>query len=301
MADEDVPATMKDIKEMHTSLTSLMDSRMDELHELFTKFASTKAAPSASSPPGEHTSSEDINVENKDENGGEGEHSEGDKKNTSPKENPSSHGKYSKEEFHAVPSSYSPDPPIPHPHINNIGVPPKIDASYSFSQWQYLMRNYLRSSCIELWRVVQKGYKPFDPDNLTRREVVDAQLDSTALLILQQAVGPKELPHIQKYDTAKETWDALETRFVGNDSMKRNRYDELSNEAEGFYMHDDESHEDMFRRLTIIATDFKKVGAEYVDDAWIKRKYVNALMPFEATNLKTSKEGKDIPKCLQPK
>ena len=26
--------------------------------------------------------------------------------------------------------------------------------------------------------------------------------------------------------------DALETRFVGNDSMKRNRYDELSNEAE---------------------------------------------------------------------
>ena len=37
--------------------------------------------------------------------------------------------------------------------------------------------------------------------------------------------------------------------------MKRNRYDELSNEAEGFYMRDDESHEDMFQRLTIIATD----------------------------------------------
>ena len=71
---------------------------------------------------------------------------------------------------------------------------------------------------------MQKGFKPFDPDNLTRREVVDAQLDSTAFLILQQAVGPKELPHIKKYDTAKETWDALETRFLGNDSMNRNRY-----------------------------------------------------------------------------
>ena len=90
--------------------------------------------------------------------------------------------------------------------------------------------------------------------------MVDAQLDSMALLILQQAVGPKELPHIQKFDTAKETWDALEARFVGNDSMKRNIYDELRNESEGFYMHDDESHEDMFRRLTIIAIDFKKVG-----------------------------------------
>ena len=45
----------------------------------------------------------------------------------------------------------------------------------------------------------------------------------------------------------------------------------------------------MFRRLTIIATDFKKVGAEYVDDAWIKRKYVNALVPFESTNLNSVK------------
>ena len=90
---------------------------------------------------------------------------EGDKKNHTPKEKPSSQGNGSKEEFHAVPPSYSPDPPIPHPHINNIGVPPKIDASSSFTQWQYLMRNYLRSSCIELWRVVQKGFKPFDPDN----------------------------------------------------------------------------------------------------------------------------------------
>ena len=72
--------------------------------------------------------------------------------------------------------------------------------------------------------------------------MVDAQLDSTALLILQQAVGPKELPHIQKFDTAKETWDAIEARFIGNDSMRRNRFEELCNEAEGFYMLDGESH-----------------------------------------------------------
>ena len=141
MADEDVPATMKDIKEMQTSLTSLMDPRMDKLRELLSKFASTKAAPSASSPLGNNSSSEDVNVENEDEDGGEGEHTEGEKKNTSPKENPSFHGKGCKDEFHAVPPSYSPDPPIPHPHINNIGVPPKIDASSSFTQWQYLMRN----------------------------------------------------------------------------------------------------------------------------------------------------------------
>ena len=57
---------------------------------------------------------------------------------------------------------------------------------------------------------MQKGYKPFNPENLTRREVVDHQLDSMALHILQQAVGEKELPHIQQFSTAKETWNALE-------------------------------------------------------------------------------------------
>ena len=185
MADEDAQATMKDLKEMQASLTSLVDSRMDELRELIAQLASAKASPSASSPHGGNSSQEHVNVENEDEDGGDEGNSEGDKKNHTPKEQPSSQGKSSKEEFHAVPPSYSPDPPIPHPHINNIGVPPKIDASSSFTQWQYLMRNYLRSSCNELWRVVQKGFKPHDPDNLTRREVVDAQLYSTALLILQ--------------------------------------------------------------------------------------------------------------------
>ena len=69
--------------------------------------------------------------------------------------------------------------------------------------------------------------------------------------------------------------------------MRRNRFDALSNEAEGFYMLDGESHEDMYQRLKVIATNFKSVGADHVNDAWIKRKYVNALMPFEPTDLKS--------------
>src|SRR5664279_5046395 len=52
-------------------------------------------------------------------------------------------------------------------------------------------------------------------------------------------------------------------------------------------MRDGEDHEDMYRRLKTIATDFSSIGATHVDDAWIKRKYVNALMPFEPTDLKS--------------
>src|SRR3954465_4393115 len=69
--------------------------------------------------------------------------------------------------------------------------------------------------------------------------------------------------------------------------MRRNRYDALSNEAEGFYMKEGEDHEDMYRRLKTTATAFRNVGASHVDDAWIKRKYVSALMPFKPTDLKS--------------
>ena len=92
--------------------------------------------------------------------------------------------------------------------------------------------------------------------------------------------------HISHVSTAKEDWDCLEVAFLGNESMKRNRFDALSNDAEGFYMLDSETHEEMYGRLKILAKAFYNVGATYVDDAWIKRKYVNALMPFEPIELK---------------
>src|SRR4051812_11740239 len=69
--------------------------------------------------------------------------------------------------------------------------------------------------------------------------------------------------------------------------MRRNRYDALSNEAEGFYMLDGEDHEDMYRRLKSIATTFRNHGSSHVDGAWIKRKYVSALIPFDPTDLKS--------------
>jgi len=71
--------------------------------------------------------------------------------------------------------------------------------------------------------------------------------------------------------------------------MKNNKFDEVSNEAEGFYMEDGESHEDMYRRLKALATTFKNLGAHYVDDVWVKRKYIKALMPLEPTDLKNLK------------
>ena len=99
---------------------------MDELRELITQLASAQAAaPSASSAP-RNNSSENVNVEDEEVNEGEGEGKETrdqeKDKGKIPKKAPSSNGKGDKEEYHAVPpQSYTPDPLVPHPHINNIG------------------------------------------------------------------------------------------------------------------------------------------------------------------------------------
>src|SRR4051812_34372975 len=106
-----------------------------------------------------------------------------------------------------------------------------------------------------------------DPNNLTIREVVNSQLSATALHMIQQGLGIKYYPHIEHLNTAKEAWDALTELYVGNESMRRNQYDALRNEAKGFYMKEGEDHEDMYRRLKTTATAFSNVGASHVDDA----------------------------------
>jgi hypothetical protein len=94
------------------------------------------------------------------------------------KEKPKPSGESGK--HNAVSPYYSPDPPIPHPHIVNQGHPPSLTPK-SFGNWQYKIRSFLCSSSIELWRIVEQGFKAFNPNNLTRREVMDSQLNATSL------------------------------------------------------------------------------------------------------------------------
>jgi hypothetical protein len=105
--------------------------------------------------------------------------------------------------------------------------------------------------------------------------------------MIQQAVGSKDLSYIVHFTTAKEAWEGLFAIFVGNESMKRNKYNALRNQAEGFMKLPNEDHQEMYRRLLSIATAFGSVGAKHVDDMWIKDKYVDALMPYEPMHIKS--------------
>ncbi|KAK1670530.1 hypothetical protein QYE76_058689 [Lolium multiflorum] len=140
-------------------------------------------------------------------------------------------------------------------------------------------------SSTELWRVIKEGFTPRDPSNLTRRDVVDDQLNATALHMIHMAVTPKDRAHIRTLKTAKEAWDKLDKLFLGNESIQSSRFDEVNTMANGFIMGEGESAEDMYRRLIALAVQLGDLGAKFADDHWVKRKFYNELLPYEKGRL----------------
>ncbi|KAK1679577.1 hypothetical protein QYE76_040425 [Lolium multiflorum] len=188
--------------------------------------------------------------------------------------------------YHEVPppSDYTINVPIPMPHILSHGSPPLLESN-NFENWQFLMKSHVRSASTELWRIIEEGYSPRDPKNLTRRDVVDDQLNATAINMIHMAVTPKDRAHIRSLKTAKEAWDKLDKLFLGNASIQSSRFDEVNNMADNFVMIEGETPEEMYRRLIALAVQMQDLGATFVDDHWIKRKFYNALLPYEEVKL----------------
>ncbi|KAK1693952.1 hypothetical protein QYE76_010649 [Lolium multiflorum] len=105
--------------------------------------------------------------------------------------------------------------------------------------------------------------------------------------MIQTSVGTQDLSLIRNFTTAKEAWEGLDSSFMGSESMKRNNYSALRNQAEGLMRLSDEDHQVMYRRLIIVSEAFRNVGAKHIDDFWIKDKYIDCMMPFEPIDVKT--------------
>ncbi|KAK1632082.1 hypothetical protein QYE76_006397 [Lolium multiflorum] len=143
------------------------------------------------------------------------------------------------------------------------------------------------SASNELWRIIKEGFNPYNPDKLTRREAVDSQLNNTALHMIQTSVGTNDLPRVRNYTTAKEAWDGLAASCIGSESTRRNKYNALRNQAEGFMRLPDEDHQVMYSRLLIVADSFRLIGATHINDSWIKEKYIECMMPYVPIDVKT--------------
>src|SRR4051812_30701494 len=151
--------SMENLKKLESSLCSSLGKKIKQLCDLVEQLVKEKMA-SPPHPLEEPTTLPKVNASASPTVVVVGD----DTDNT----NPSTKKDNGKEEYHKVPSWYSPDPPIPHPHINNRGDPPKL-VEHTFAQWKSLMKSHVHSSCIELWNIIEEGLKIVDPTNLTRR------------------------------------------------------------------------------------------------------------------------------------
>ncbi|KAK1665923.1 hypothetical protein QYE76_054082 [Lolium multiflorum] len=147
----------------------------------------------------------------------------------------------------------------------------------------------------ELWRIIEEGYSPQDPMNLTRREVVDHQLNAIAIDMINLAITPKDHAHIRSLKTAKEAWDELDKLFLGNGSIQCSRFCEVM--ANDFVMVEGESPEEMYRHLIALSMQMRDLGATFVDDLMIKKKFYIALLPWSGNKKRNSRSRNSCYNC----
>ncbi|KAK1579633.1 hypothetical protein QYE76_018148, partial [Lolium multiflorum] len=91
----------------------------------------------------------------------------------------------------------------------------------------WTLLRYRKRTSTELWRIIEEGYSPRDPMNLTRREVVDHQLNVIAIDMIHLAIAPKDHTLIRSLKTAKEAWNELDKLyFLGNGSIQCSHFSE---------------------------------------------------------------------------
>ena len=108
---------------------------------------------------------------------------------------PSPHDKNGTGTFASVPPPPVYGGPVPTPRINIHGPPPKL-VKGDFDNWNFCIKSHLNHCSTKLWRIIEQGFYPHDPNNFTPREEVDDQYNHSTLFILQEAVPPEDLAHL---------------------------------------------------------------------------------------------------------
>jgi hypothetical protein len=179
------------------------------------------------------------------------------------------------------PMSYVSGRHLQMPHLALCCPPPPLDAS-SFANWQDNMRSHINFVSIGLWRIIEQGFYPSfkDLNNLQPWELIDKQLNASALHLIHMSLSEKDKAFIRSTSSTKEAWDALMNLFIGNKSIQESKFDEEHNEADNFAMLDGESSEELHRHLSALQVKLIDLGSNQCDGKWMKRKFVQALLPF---------------------
>jgi hypothetical protein len=120
------------------------------------------------------------------------------------------------------------------------------------------MESHINFASIGLWRIIKQGFNPTssDLDNLRPWDLVDKQLNASALHLIHMSLFEKDKALVRTLTYTNETWDTLAELFIGNESIQESKYEEVNNEVEKFAMFDGEDPQELFRRLSALQVNY---------------------------------------------
>ena len=109
---------------------------------------------------------------------------------------------------------------------------------------------------------------------------MDHQLNSCAFYNIKHGLSASEQGLIRTCTTAKEAWDVLYDSIMGRKSIQHSKFGMIQDQVDEFLMNEDESLEDLYWRLIVLAIELMDHGSKEADDMWVKHKFLKAILPF---------------------
>ncbi|XP_035840327.1 uncharacterized protein LOC118487519 [Helianthus annuus] len=92
---------------------------------------------------------------------------------------------------------------------------------------------------------------------------VDAKKDDMAVALLLQAIPEELVFQVAQFQTAKEIWEALKTRYVGVERVREAKLEQLENEFESLKMKETETVDSYAGRISQLVTKAASLGTTY--------------------------------------
>ncbi|GJX75744.1 ribonuclease H-like domain-containing protein [Tanacetum coccineum] len=167
------------------------------------------------------------------------------------------------------PSSQTPTQQTPHT-VSTIKLPILKKGEYDI--WAMKMEHYLAHTDYPIWEVIQNGNGPVSITTDTQgqikvlpprtaEEILARERERKARTTLLMALPEDHLAKFHKMTDAKEMWDAIKSRFGGNDESKKMQKYILKQQFEGFSVSNSEGLHKGYDRFQSLLSQLEIHGA----------------------------------------
>ncbi|GKC20398.1 hypothetical protein Tco_1022548 [Tanacetum coccineum] len=169
----------------------------------------------------------------------------------------------------APPPSQTPTQQTPHT-VSTIKLPILKNGEYDI--WAMKIEHYLAHTDYPIWEVIQRGNGPVsvstDTNGLikvlppkTAEEILARERERKARTTLLMALPEDHLAKFHKMTDAKEMWEAIKSRFGGNDESKKMQKYILKQQFEGFSVSNSEGLHKGYDRFQSLLSQLEIHGA----------------------------------------